>query len=261
MNEKINLQDLSALLAEKAAITKKEAETFIREYFEVMSEELIKSGLLKIKDLGTFKLLLMEDRESIDVTTGERVLIPAHYKVAFVPDKKLAETVNEPFAFFETIEMEEDMELEESNTFPEDDMEEFELSPEDNDKIALEDSITEEKVEIIREEAVFEEKTTQYEAVQEKMLQEETEKLSVNEHVDESEKPDSEDNSSVSYSDFKRYCLSCIDREAHQIYKEKYLKAKTKLRQLRLTIYILIALLAGALGYIAYLGYMGIIYP
>jgi nucleoid DNA-binding protein len=106
MNERINIQDLAAILSERASISKKEAETFLREYFEVLNDELIKDGSLKIKNLGTFKLLLVEDRESIDVSTGERVLIPEHYKVAFTSDKKLAEMINEPFSAFETIEVE-----------------------------------------------------------------------------------------------------------------------------------------------------------
>ena len=109
MKEKISLQDLSVLLADKAGITKKDAETFLREYFEVLNDELIKSELIKIKDLGAFKLSMMEERQSIDVTSGERMLIPAHYKVIFTPDKSLAETVNAPFAFFETTEIEEDI--------------------------------------------------------------------------------------------------------------------------------------------------------
>jgi len=119
MNEKLGLQDLAALLSEKAAIAKKDAETFLREYFEVMNEELINSGLLKIKDLGFFKLSLMDDRESINVTTGERFLIPAHYKVTFTPDKKLADTVNEPFALFETTEIEDESGLDDLVTVPE----------------------------------------------------------------------------------------------------------------------------------------------
>jgi nucleoid DNA-binding protein/nucleoid-associated protein YgaU len=109
MSEKINLQDLTALLAEKASITKKDAEQFLRDCFEVMNEALINDKLLKIKDLGTFKLLLTSDRESVDVVSGERVLIPAHYKATFSPDKSLAETVNEPFALFEAVELSEDI--------------------------------------------------------------------------------------------------------------------------------------------------------
>lgn len=184
MNEKINFQDLSALLAEKAAITKKEAETFLREYFEIMAEELIKSGLLKIKDLGTFKLLPVEDRESIDVTTGEKVLIPAHYKVAFTPDKKLAEVVNEPFAFFETIELDEGFEADDLELISEADElkeseQEFELVPEEEEETTFEEKppiadireeiffehnpIFEEKKESFFEtEPVFEEKTEVY---------------------------------------------------------------------------------------------------
>jgi len=121
MNERINLLDLSALLAEKMAITKKETEIFLREYFEVINEELIKTKLIKIKDLGTFKLLWVEDRASVDVTTGERVLIPAHYKVTFTPDKKLAETVNEPFALFETTEIVNESGLEDLELLPDED--------------------------------------------------------------------------------------------------------------------------------------------
>ena len=117
MNEKLNLQDLSVLLASKTEITKKDAEAFLREYFEIINEELIESGSIKIKDLGTFKLSLVEDRESINVTTGERVLIQAHNKAVFSPDKKLAEIINEPFAFFETIEIDDASAAEDKKTF------------------------------------------------------------------------------------------------------------------------------------------------
>jgi nucleoid DNA-binding protein/nucleoid-associated protein YgaU len=124
MNEKINLQDLATLLAEKAGITKKEAETFLREYSEIMSDGLINDKSLKIKDLGSFKLTLVEDRESVDVATGERVLIPAHYKVSFSADKNLAQIVNEPFAFFETVEINDDAIVDEPEDFSENEQEE-----------------------------------------------------------------------------------------------------------------------------------------
>jgi len=139
MSERINLQDLAALLAEKMTITKKDAETFLREYFEVLNEELVNSGSVKIKDLGTFKLLPVEDRESVDVTTGARVLIPAHYKVAFTSDKKLAETVNEPFAFFETTEIDGESAPEELQLLPEEDAsEEPELSADEEEDAVFE---------------------------------------------------------------------------------------------------------------------------
>jgi len=238
MKEKISLQDLSVLLAEKSAITKKEAETFLREYFEIMNEELIKSGLLKIKDLGTFKLSLMENRESIDVTTGERVLIPAHYKVAFTPDKKLTEIVNEPFAFFETTEINDESILEELKLFPEYNIPE-ELEPffeEEVENISINEPILDE------EEAVLENEPTP----------DKEEIILNNEAV-----PNNDDDiiSEVSNSDLnlENYCLKCKEFEEHRIYREKYFKARQKIKRLRLVIFILCVFLVSALGYLAYL--------
>ena len=108
MNEKIGLQDLVALLAEKANITKKDAETLVKECFDIMEEGLVKDKLLKVRNLGTFKLVQVEDRESVDVSTGEKVIIPAHYKATFSPDIELAEKVNEPYASLESVEIAED---------------------------------------------------------------------------------------------------------------------------------------------------------
>lgn len=105
MNEKINLQDLISLLSEKSGITKKEAELFLKEYFAIISEGLLQDQLVKVKGLGSFKLILVNERESVDVNKGERVLIPSHYKVGFVPDNQLADAINEPFALFEVTEI------------------------------------------------------------------------------------------------------------------------------------------------------------
>ena len=115
MNEKINLKELTHLLAEKSGIQKKEAEAFLREYFESIDKALFDDQLVKVKNLGSFKLTLVNDRESVDVLTKERVLIPAHYKISYSPDNDLAQTVNEPFSFFETVEINEADEENESN--------------------------------------------------------------------------------------------------------------------------------------------------
>jgi nucleoid DNA-binding protein len=108
MNEKINLQELIVLLAQKSNITKKEAETFLRECFDTMHEALLDDKLVKVKNLGAFKLTQVNDRESVDVVTGERVLIPAHYKVGFSPENSLAQAINEPFSLFVPVELNED---------------------------------------------------------------------------------------------------------------------------------------------------------
>lgn len=245
MNERINLQDLSALLAEKAAITKKEAETFLREYFEIMSEELIKDESLKIKDLGTFKLLRVENRESINVTTGERVLIPAHFKVAFTPDKKLAETVNEPFAFFETVEIEDESVLGELEMLPEKDVsEESEPIPDYEEIITVEEkSIPEidekmivENEPILEKENITEEKPV---AAKELLLEK-----------NEESHPEEE---SVYDRGIKNSCHKCHDYEAHHIYRRKYFVSWKKVRRLRATVWILSVLLLAAVGYIAFI--------
>jgi nucleoid DNA-binding protein len=113
MNEKISIQDLVVLLAEKADIPPKNAETLVKECFNIIQEALIKDKFLKIKNLGTFKLILVEDRESVDVSTGERVVIPAHYKVTFSPDVTLTEMVTAPY---DSVEIDENKLLEEDKS-------------------------------------------------------------------------------------------------------------------------------------------------
>jgi len=97
MREKINLQELTALLSDKAGITKKEADAFLRDFFGLMTDALIEDKIVKIRDLGTFKLTEVEARESVNVRTGERFLIAAHPKVSFIPDKTLNEITNRPY--------------------------------------------------------------------------------------------------------------------------------------------------------------------
>ena len=95
MREKINLQELTTLLSDKAKISKREADAFLREFFGLMTDSLIEDKQVKIRNLGTFKLTEVENRESVNVRTGERVLIPAHTKVSYIQDKTLGEIINE----------------------------------------------------------------------------------------------------------------------------------------------------------------------
>ncbi|MBO4315144.1 MAG: HU family DNA-binding protein [Prevotella sp.] len=98
-----NLTDLAALLAAKRGITKAEATRFITAMFEVARENLDNEGLVKIRGLGTFKVMEVKDRASVDVTTGERIVIEGHDKVSFTPDVLMKELVNKPFSHFETV--------------------------------------------------------------------------------------------------------------------------------------------------------------
>ena len=107
MNERLNLQDLIDLLAKRKEITKKDAETFLRELVAVVSENIENNESVKIKDLGTFKLVKVSPRKSVDVNTGEAIEIPAHYKLSFNPEKSLKEAINRPFSHFESVILEE----------------------------------------------------------------------------------------------------------------------------------------------------------
>ena len=102
MDNKIGIQELAAAIAKVREIDGSEAEIFCRSVFEVVSEFLVKDKLVKIKGLGTFKLIEVSDRESINVNTGERIVIAGHTKMSFTPDSVLRDTVNRPFADFET---------------------------------------------------------------------------------------------------------------------------------------------------------------
>ena len=110
---KISIQDLSSVLVEKRGLSKKEASNFISEMFDIVQQELEKDKLVKIKGLGTFKIIDVDDRESVNVNTGERVLIEGHGKITFTPDSLMKELVNKPFSQFETVVLNDGVEFEE----------------------------------------------------------------------------------------------------------------------------------------------------
>ena len=100
---KSNISRLAKSISSKHGLTQAEAERFISKMFEVANEGLHEDKLLKIKWLGTFKVTPVKDRESVDVNTGERIVIGGRDKISFTPDNILKEIVNKPFAQFETV--------------------------------------------------------------------------------------------------------------------------------------------------------------
>lgn len=114
MNEKLNIQDIVRLLAEKKRITKKESEAFVREFFLLIEQGLEKDKYVKIKGLGTFRLIEVGSRESVNVNTGERIRIAGHTKVTFTPEASLKDTINKPFAHFETVVLNENTVLDDT---------------------------------------------------------------------------------------------------------------------------------------------------
>ncbi len=95
--------DLAELLTRKHTISDVSSQIFVNRMFHVISNGLLNDGIVKVRGLGTFKLIEVEDRVSVDVNTGQRVVIPGHYKVSFTCDSTMKEIVNKPFSQFETV--------------------------------------------------------------------------------------------------------------------------------------------------------------
>lgn len=134
---KISIQDLSSVLVEKRGLSKKDASAFISTMFDIVQQELEKDKIVKIKGLGTFKIIDVDDRESVNVNTGERVLIEGHGKISFVPDSLMKELVNKPFSQFETVVLNDGVEFEDA---PKEESEPEPVEPDgDPSKMALVD--------------------------------------------------------------------------------------------------------------------------
>lgn len=100
---KNSLNGLADKLAEKSGLSQIEAELFIRKMFDVCHQGLAADKIVKMRWLGTFKVTSVKERESVDVNTGERIVIEGRDKISFTPDNILKEIVNKPFAQFETV--------------------------------------------------------------------------------------------------------------------------------------------------------------
>ena len=109
MENKVTMPALVAMLALTTGQQKKLCEDFLKELFAIIEEELTSGGNVRIKGFGTFKLVEVEARKSVNVSTGEDSVIPGHTKVMFVASKELASRVNLPFEIFEAVEISDDL--------------------------------------------------------------------------------------------------------------------------------------------------------
>lgn len=112
MNNKITIASLATLLSLKSGESKKTCESFLREFFAIVTEQIAAGDNVKVKGFGTFKVISVSNRKSVDVNTGEEIEIPGHKKIVFVPAKELAEEVNAPFSAFESVEVNPEAEAE-----------------------------------------------------------------------------------------------------------------------------------------------------
>lgn len=126
------IQDLATVLTEKNGLPKADAQRFVTAIFDVIQDGLDRDKLVKLKGLGTFKVVDVEARESVNVNTGERVVIDSHSKISFTPDATMRELVNKPFSGFETVVLNEGVVFEDMDA--------------DDRELADEDTATEETV-------------------------------------------------------------------------------------------------------------------
>ena len=170
---KLNIYDLCSVLTSKNGLDDKESHRFIKAIFDVIQEGLDEDKIVKVKGLGTFKIIEVDDRESINVNTGERVLIEGHSKLTFTPDSVMKEIVNKPFSQFETVILNEGVD------FPEPVVEEPAVEdiiadePAEDKEIIVEPQIDNNVAEQSVEEEPVAEKTVAEEPVAEKNVAEE----------------------------------------------------------------------------------------
>ena len=143
---KSSLSVLAKAVASKRGLTQAEAERFIATMFEVAGDGIQEDKLLKMKWLGTFKITSVKDRESVDVNTGERILIEGRDKISFTPDNILKEIINKPFAQFETVVVNDGIDFSDiDEKFANMEREEEELQPQKEQECHDEEVVQEEQ--------------------------------------------------------------------------------------------------------------------
>ena len=115
MDAKLNQSDLISLLAKGSNISVAKAELFTKNFFDLIIEGLEQDGIVKINGLGTFKVMDVASRGSVDVNTGEKIEIKGHKKLTFIPADALKDDVNQPFAMFEPVEVDDSYQPDSAN--------------------------------------------------------------------------------------------------------------------------------------------------
>ena len=142
---KITIQDVATKLIVQNGLSKKEATRFANKMFDLIREALEEEKIVKVKGLGTFKIIDVDSRESVNVNTGERVLIEGHNKITFTPDVLMKELVNKPFSQFETIVLNDGVDFKDSSEDLDQEVSEANDYEGENDNMPLVDFVSDEK--------------------------------------------------------------------------------------------------------------------
>lgn len=159
--DKYTIPQLAEILIRKNGLSEEEAQSFVSAIFDLIKEGLEADKIVKVKGFGTFKIIDVDPRESVNVNTGERVLINGHQKITFTPDSVMKEMVNRPFSQFETVILNDgvdfnDVEVEEK---PTSDTEEATVEEKEEDSAPIEEEQEKESapIEEVKEESPEEE--------------------------------------------------------------------------------------------------------
>ena len=239
---KITIQEIAKILVEKNHIESQAASQFVNEMFAIILDRLSQGEAVKVKGLGTFKIIDVEARESVSVRTGERVVIDGHSKVTFTPDTTMKELVNKPFSHFETVMLNEGVEFE--------DMKEPEPpTPEQQEPVAeepvVEESVAEEPVveEPVVEQPVAEEPVAEEPVAEEPVAEEPVAEEPVVEQPEPAEEP----------AVVQPPIMSAFHKQTHEEPKEEEMENKKKksIWPSILKCFLVLALMAAS----AYIGY------
>ena len=161
---KVSVAWIAEAIAGKHGLTQKDAEQFVATFFDLINEALHEEKMVKVKGLGTFKVIDVRERESINVNTGERVVIESHGKISFTPDPIMRDLVNKPFAQFETVMLNDDVDIEELNAVSVDE-EPLTIVDEQPQEVEEEPSVAATGPEVVDEQPLMNEDQSQEETV------------------------------------------------------------------------------------------------
>ena len=161
---KVSVAWIAEAIAGKHGLSQKDAEQFVATFFDLINEALHEEKMVKVKGLGTFKVIDVRERESINVNTGERVVIESHGKISFTPDPIMRDLVNKPFAQFETVMLNDDVDIEELNAVSVDE-EPLAIVDEQPQEVEEEPSVAAAGPEVVDEQPLMNEDQSQEETV------------------------------------------------------------------------------------------------
>ena len=161
---KVSVAWIAEAIAGKHGLTQKDAEQFVATFFDLINEALHEEKMVKVKGLGTFKVIDVRERESINVNTGERVVIESHGKISFTPDPIMRDLVNKPFAQFETVMLNDDVDIEELNAVSVDE-EPLAIVDEQSQEVEEEPNVAAAGPEVVDEQPLMNEDQSQEETV------------------------------------------------------------------------------------------------